>query len=674
MNSRMIRLIGMMAVFTLAGLLLAACGGGETATETPETTAETAPPTETPVPPTNTPAPTPTPEPSPTPDPAAGFVAYESSAAGFRLRHPDGWFTQEIFGLSVFASAEELVDGPEPGEEGGVLVVVTGQTADFETDFNTTDPVEILQQNASDLGFEDDVTFVEGPTATTINGQDAATAVISATSDNGTPLSGVIAIIISGDHAAVIFGATPQESGPEFLPAFQAMVNTIELTEPVVTNTGPLGEGQEPEGILLFGDRMTAAVSAGTTSVWEFIGLEGESVNISVTPLSSDLDVVVDVQDASGASILERGPVDNSFGAEEISELVVPASGTYYIIVSGYSDDDAGDYEIVFTEVGGTADAPGNIAYGDSVTGAISADNAEASFSFAGSAGDVVFAVIDPAGDLDVVVDIIDTSGNSLLLAGRDNSFGVEIVSTMLPEDGEYAVLVSSFDEAETGAFDLTLSGPNGAIVYATDSLDEPGDEHAFPFTASEGDLVSIVVETEGDLDVVIDIYNEDTDEQVYSIDRALGTEAVGYRVPEDGNYYFLVRGFTAGEDGATGGADVGSYTVRVIATDTVILEIALGDTVEGRLGSDSGLIEFYFSALAGDTMVLTLETDGDIDGMLTILDLDENELASVDDNFSGETETLTYTFDNDALYVVRVRDFFRSGGTFSLLVDAGGD
>ena len=370
------------------GLFFTACGGGDegeatTASdnanaEVPTAEVAEAPtdepaPTDTPEPePTATPEPSPTPE--PTPDPTAGFVAFESAEGGFKLQYPDGWFTNDLFGLAIFASAEELLDSPDPGEEGGVMVVITGPTEDFDSDFGSRDPVDVVNSGFGDLGFGEDAELVEGPTATTINGVDAATAVIKATSDNGTALAAYMVVIVDETRAAVAFGATPEESEDEFMPVFATIANTIELMEPVVEDL-PAGDNDtaalDSQGFLLFGDVMTSEVIAGESSIWDFIGLEGESVDIVVIP--QGMDVVVDVLDEAGNSILESGAIDESFDTEEILGLAIPASGTYYIVITGFSDSDAGAYEISFNEAG-TAAAPsgteGLSATGDMTYGA----------------------------------------------------------------------------------------------------------------------------------------------------------------------------------------------------------------------------------------------------------------------------------------------------------------
>lgn len=702
MKSYLSRFTLALLALLLMGFVLTACGGGE---EEPITEAETADsidsaesvaeaveePTETPIPATNTPEPSPTPEPTntpePTPDPAAGFVAFESPEGGFNLRYPEAWFSNELFGLAIFASAEELLDSPDPGEEGGVMVVITGPLEDFDDDFGTRDPVEVLNIAPEDLGIGEDTQFVEGPTATTLNGQDAAVGVITATSDSGIPLTAYLAVVVNEDvgQAAVLLGATPAETAEEYLPTFEAIANTLEITEPVAVEE-PVdpdpGTGDLPptEGFLLFGDDFTATVPAGGVSTWDFIGLEGEEIEIVVEPQTSDLDVVVDVVDANGSSILEGGAVDQSFGAESIT-VTMPSSGTFYILVTGFSAEDTGDYRITFNEVGGstgsngstgTTTVVGDLGYGETLTGAVSAADPAPSFTFGGNTNDIVRVVVDPADEFDVMVDIVDASGESLLVGGRDNSFGTEVVATVLSESGEYAVVVMPFTEGETGSFDLSLYGPSGSVVFAGDTLEEEGEDHAFPFNSLAGDIVFAAVEPQEELDVVVQVFNEDTDEEIMSMDRSFGAEGVGFIVPDDDNYYFLVSGFVADDESSEGGSNLGSYDIAIIGSEETIFELAYGDTVRGQTSADRGFVEYTFGGTAGDTIIITVNSDENIDTTIEVTDLDDNELAAVDDAFSGEEEVLTYTFEADGLVIIRVSDFFGGQGVFELLVDAG--
>jgi hypothetical protein len=651
-------------VVLLFALFLTACGGREQVVPTPEPVATNTPAaTDTPAPtatpePTATSVPTNTPIPTTTPEATFGFVDFESPEAGVSLRYPGEWFTSDLSGFTVFASHQELLDAPEPGEEGAVALVIAGDA----TEFDSNDPVEILNASLEEFNLADDAEIVEGPTAVTINGQDAATAVIHGVTDNGTPLSAFVTAILNADRVVVFLAATPSETEAQFLPTFEAMANTIEVGEP----TEPEVTRPAVEGTLLYGETATSAVTEAGPSAWGFIGLEGEVVDIIIRPLTDELDVVVDVLDESGASILD-GEVDNSFGTEEIRDLTLPSSGTFIVLVRAFSDG-VGDYELTVAEAGTLEEGQNPIQYGETMQGTLASEEETATWSFTGSVNDLVDITVTPLTDeFDVVVDVLDSSGASILPDGElDDSFDVEYIRVLrLPADDQYVISIRGF-AGNTGDYEVSLalanSGLPGSFVFAADTLDAAEDEHFFPFTAVANEVITAQVNPEPEVDVVVSVYNDDTDELLDEVDLSTGFEELVFTVPADGNYYFAVKGF----DGSTG-----AYEVTLLGSDAVIFELAFGDSVIGRLG-ESGYIDYLFSGVTGDTIVLTAETADALDLTLAIQDLDDNVLAEMDDNGSAAAETLTYTFTEDKLIIIRVEEFFGAQGEFTLSFDAG--
>lgn len=657
MNVFRLRLTLLLATVLLLSLVVSACGGRVAPTPTPEPTATpTVAPTATP---TVEPTATSTPEPTATADVTADFTEFASPDGGFSLRYPSGWFTTQLFGFTIFASNQALLDSPEAGEEGGVVLVISGSAAEFESD----DPVEVINRAITDFDLGENAEITEGPDPVTINGQDAAVARISATSDDGVLLSAYAVAIMNGERGAIMIAATPVETEAEFMPIFEAIASTVEVTEPDVSVT-PQASLPETEGFLLYGDSVTGSVTESGLSAWEFIGLEGESVDVIVEPLDDGLDVVVNVLDESGASILESGEVDESFGMEEIRALTIPAPGTFYVTVAGF-DGSAGEYRITLTEAGAaTTNGENTIAYGDSVTGTIIAADEAATWRFSGSEGDVVALAVEPAGDFDVVLDLQDSTAASILIGEeRDYSFGAEYAIVSLPGDGEYAIVVKGFEGA-TGEYELAVTGAAGSVVSAGDTLEEGDNEegHVFPFTAPAGEVVGIVVEPEGELDVVIEIQDGDGESlRSQPFDASFGTESFAFSVPEDGNYSFRVKGF----EGA-----LGSYEVRLLGSDRTIFELAYNDVVNGRTGAD-GFIEYAVNGLAGDIMTVAVEPDSAIDVVIEIRDQGDNVLVEVDDAVAGEVEEASYTFEQESLILVGVRDFFENSGDFVLTISA---
>lgn len=645
MKSHHVRLLLSVMLITVLGLLLTACGGSEEPTPVPEVvnTPVPPPPTDTPPPPTETPA------------PAVDFTRFENPEAGYAIDYPSDWFSDSVFGFTTFASAEELLDSPDPGEEGGIVLIFSGPTADFDS----TDPIAVMEQLVTEMDLADQGEVVEGPTAVTINGKAGSTVTIRGISDNGTPISVFVTLVLNGDTTAVMVAGTPQETEADFRPIFEAMADSLEVFEPVAA---PLPES---EGILLFGVTETSSVGDAGVSAWEFIGLEGESIDIVVRPLADDFDLIFDLLDESGSSVLDI-EVDESFGQEELRDFALPASGNYTISVYGFAGG-MGDYEITLAEAGAMAGtATGSIGYGSLMTGSIPAGGT-ASWTFEGEARDFVDITVAPY-DFDLVVDVLDPSGFSLLdESPLDESFDTEFIRVLsLPEDGTYTILISGF-EGEFGdyeiAVDLSNGGLPGSIVFAADTLEESesAEGHAFPFSALSGEFVSFYVDPEFGFDMVIEIVNDDTDEVLEEIDATTGFEEAFFVVPEDGNYYFLVKGFEG---------SYGAYDATLLGSDFVIFELAGGDGVVGLFGTDS-IIDYIYRGAAGETVVFTAESEDDLDLMLTMTDLDDNVLLMVDEFVAGGSETLSYTFAEDLIVFLTVSEFDANQGQFILFVDA---
>ncbi len=799
-------------VLLAIGLFLAACGGGDEEPETEQQPVATDAPEEEPEPtdepepepePTDEPADEPEPEPTnepepepeltdepveelePTPEPEVGnnvpanFELFESSEEGISISYPSDWFSDSTF-FNVFASAEELLDSPDPGEEGGVALVFGGSA----TDMGTSDPIEALNMASQDFELGEGTEFTSGPTATTINGQDAAIATISTTTENGTPLSAIFAVAMNGEQAAVFIGVTPAETESEYFPTFEAMLDTLVVSEPEIvdepTDTSDLSEtagsllyGESVDGVVVssesviysfiglegevvdivvepdenldvildvvdvngssiiggaidnsfgtetamavtlassgdfyivltgfdvsagnftltlaetgttvagsafptsgglgFGDVAQSSVPSDGTAAWSFTASAGDVLNIVVTPLDDELDVVVDVVDAAGDSILDSGEVDASFGEEQISGHVVTADGSYMVIVRGFAGS-GGNFELSLdSSSSGAIPAGDTIAYGDIILGTISGSDEVVSYVFLGNEGEFIDVTVNSVVEnFDLVVDVLDGAGSSILEDGAvDLSFDTEFVRTVrLPESGAFSIAVSGFD-GSTGEYevnlDLSNSGEYNTVLYAFYTLDTADDTHIFPFTSPAGDTVTVIVRSDSiDLDVIVDVYDDATGEIIDSVDNRVLFEEYTFVVPDSGDYYFLVRGYEG---------SIGDYEITLVGSEQTEFVLAVNDTIDGRFDESSGVIEYWFGATAGETILFTMHPDEEIDGVIRILDQDGNVLAEVDNGLFGESEELTYTFETDAFYIIEVSDFFEGQGEFLFYIDEG--
>ena len=204
------------------------------------------------------------------------------------------------------------------------------------------------------------------------------------------------------------------------------------------------------------------------------------------------------------------------------------------------------------------------------------------------------------------------------------------------------------------------LSKP-ASFIFGSGSIDDAEESHDFPFYTYTDELVVVQVNPDIEFDAIVQVYNDDTEEMLEEVDESTGFEEIIFFAPEDGNYFFRVLGYEG---------SVGAYDINLIGSEFVYFELAVGDFVNGRFG-DNSLFEYYIGGSAGDEITFTAKTDDDIDLILQLVDFDENVMAEVDEGTAASTETLTYTFTEEALLILRVSDFTQSGsGEFILSVE----
>jgi serine/threonine-protein kinase len=309
----------------------------------------------------------------------------------------------------------------------------------------------------------------------------------------------------------------------------------------------------------------------------------------------------------------------------------------------------------------------GAIQFGGTQQGSVAANETQR-WTFNASAGDRVdIQVVPSGGDFDLVFNVFGPGQNSssIVPGGEiDLSFGTEVINNLtIPADGQYTIAVAGYDGA-SGAYSVSLtSSPPGSTLNAADTLNT-GAEHLFPFSSSRGGVeVTAIVVPEGELDIILGIYNDDTDTLIEEVDASFGREILSYNILSSGNYYFRVTGFDA--------ASSGNYDISLSGAPEVTFLLANRDEVLGYFGPSSQL-EYFYRGDAGDIFTVSVSTFSSIDLVIEIYA--ENDtltpLAEVDNNLSGEDEELTFTIPAEGLYIIRIRDFFGESGSFTMTIN----
>ena len=598
------------------------------------------------------PTPTGTPSPTATSEPQVSFVDRDVSVLGLAFRYPDSWEIEIDESSVVVASDVELLSAQEFDREGAGALIVVGGADTFAGDTLEDSLNAAIQQ----FDFTENNRVVEGPRQTTIGGQEAVTATIEGSNlDGSQTLIVLVTLLRNQDRMAFIAGVTLLSIIEQYRETLDTVAQSVVLRQLETT-----GESQS-QGVLRYGDAVDGQIESGRSASWTFIGVEGERIDLTVRPLQDDLDVSVDIQNAQGVSILPSAPVDDSFGVETIRGLVLPASAEYTVLVSGFAQA-SGTFEVAIGEAGALTSAQ-SIAAGETLNGTLGQDEQD-DYLFSSEQQEAVTIVVNPVGDLDVVLEVLD--GDGAVIYQEDSSYGQEQLSFTPQPAGSYILRVRGFAGA-SGDYAITVQaggvGSTGTTFVTTGTLD-PGDAegHDFPFSADQGEVVQAIVIPDGDFDVVVEVWNDDIDEMEESIDASFGREQVNFTARQTGNYYFKVLGFEG---------QGGSFTITLSGPPTVIFELAAGDQVTGDLGQNS-FIDYYVRLETNDEISIDVQPDGDTDIVAEVLDLDENVLSSADEGFAGEVEQLAFsapTSSSEAgLYILRIRNFSdEAGGTFSL-------
>lgn len=610
-----------------------------------------------------TPTPLPTAAPSSTPLPSTAtttpvetFVDYELSDQGLTFRYPQSWEVEPDNNTVAVASDAQLLTAQEFDTEGAGVLIVVGPVASFEGD--TLEDALLAAVEGIDFTTNDRI--IEGPTATTINGQQASRATIEGSAAGGDQTLVIhVALVRSADRAAFVTAVTLQTLADQYAETLETLIQSVSL------QSLASADSMSPQGSLEYGQTVEGQVQAGASSGWTFIGVKGERIDVTVRPLQDDLDVTVDVHNVEGTSILPAGPVDDSFGTETIRGLSLPDSAQYTVVVSGFAEV-SGPFELAIAEAGSLTSGQ-SIAIGDALNGSLELDDQD-DYLFESVAREPIMVTVNPDGELDVVLEVIDDEG--AIIYQEDRSYGQEQLSFTPDEGAQYILRVRGFAGA-SGDYTINLVaggvGSTGSTLVVSDSVDagdEEGDD--YPFTLDEGEIVRAIVDPDDEFDVVVEVWNDDSDTLEESVDASFGREEVNFTAGQAGDYYFKVLGF---EDQG------GSYTITLNGPPGAIFELIAGDRVTADLGQ-STVIEYYVRMEPGETVQISVEPDADTDIVAELLTLDAgNPLASADEGFSGESEQIAFTAPaadgESGIYLLRISNFSgEPGGTFALSLE----
>ena len=388
---------------------------------------------------------------------------------------------------------------------------------------------------------------------------------------------------------------------------------------------------------------------------------------------------------AVGALGVSDAPAD---GSEQVSGEATTAVGS----------GTAADHEEPDSRTDQNAEDIRNISYGEVVSGSIDTDDPSSEeyrgyhepITFNGSAGDAVRAqmvggAIDSSGyydrgtETDPYLILVAPDGD--VIARNDDSdygFNAEFQGVVLPEDGEYTLVATSYGSNQTfdytlrllnedaEAADLRSIDRNSTATGAIDK-DDPSSEdrrgfyEPVTFTGSAGENVEITMGSQRG-DTYLQLLDPDgnviaeNDDSGYSLNSSLDTD-----LPSDGEYTIVATSFGEQDTfeyelslnvsaGGEGGADLRS--------------IQPGQTRDSELDESdpqAGFLRGYYEPVtfdgeSGQSVTIDMSS-GQGDTYLMLYGPDGNRIAQNDD-YDGLNSRIEATLEEDGEYTIIATSF----------------
>lgn len=449
---------------------------------------------------------------------------------------------------------------------------------------------------------------------------------------------------------------------------------------------------------------------------YTFEGNAGDvvSLDMAVVEGSGTLDTYLQLLGPDGSILVENDDADLTTTNSHIGDFTLPESGTYTIVATRFSlatGFTTGDFTLTLSSANVSPETPETSVtaggYGMAMNGSIDDSQVQQSFTFEGSAGDVVtIEMTADSGNLDTHVTLVAPDGTTLtenddIDLTNTNS---RIADFTLPETGTYTIIASRYDGEDgtsSGTFILSVNGTisenppvntppvaEGSIAFdtpVTGSITEESFAQNYSFEGTEGDAVTIeLTATSGNLDTVVQLLDASGNVVAQNDDidlSSINSRIEGFTLPSTGTYTIVASRY----DGANG-ISTGEYTLlltRSTGTTPPVAEntIAYDSSVTGTITNAQYEVDYTFEGTAGDIVTIEMNaTSGDLDTYLVLLGPDQRILQINDDanpsTGSFDSALIGYTLPSTGTYTVVATRFDGSNGSttgdFELILSSG--
>ena len=403
--------------------------------------------------------------------------------------------------------------------------------------------------------------------------QNGAGETIATNDDDGEGSNALLNTVLpeTGSYRIIATAYAPESTG-----AYRLGVNELQLVNPSLLQQTAALEATDPV--------IPVPESTKRGDRYTFRGQAGQRVEISLT--STDFDPYLILQNEAGETIFEN---DDREGSNSLIQTLLPASGTYTIVATGYNEESLGTYNLTLQEANVTqVIIPATNDRLDPserlVTRTLNRRGDR--YQITGEAGQEI--EVSLSSDIFDAYLILQNAKGESIAENDDGDGSHSVLNAVLPETGTYDLIATGYNIDAIGAYNLkadTVQRDDRSILQTTSaqlsSEDESitsiytrqGDRHTFSGKAGQNILINLESD---DFDTFVIVQNERGETIAENDDTEGSNSTIRVTLPENGTYQVLATTFNEGSMGA----------YRLIVQEQRILTPAILEVTEGKLGN----------------------------------------------------------------------------------------